>query len=331
MLKQQGGQRHSSASITSSSQQNRHQHQVLPIRMWVRHLSPVESWLFLSVLPTSWFDWYMQMHPRAAATFAGSGGGANNRHQQQRRLSGDELLLVQVAGIVETMPQSSSSSSSYYTGGSSSTPWLTGTEWIQKNLLEKQQTLLTCQLLERQRLPRRRLHPVEENAIEDDEDEEEQEIAVVKVYFRQPNSCQLFSTDLAYYMVRNGIASPALSSCDDATQVETSRSSSSRSSTSVMAADDEKIKQRSQQQQQKQDEAYQEMLQRAEMDAAKESRGMWSDPVVQQQRRDVMDEVEFQTTASTQQKLWRWIQQTWRQRQQRQQQKVNEEKSKKLS
>jgi hypothetical protein len=298
MFKQQQGnsdgkrQRASSSSSSSSFQQ--YQSQQVPLQMWVRHLSPVESWLFLSILPTSWFDWYLKMHPQQTAI-------KRLTDDQKSKSKQDHLLLVQVAGIDTPL-----SSSSHY---GSSTPWLTGTEWIQRNLLENKQqsTLLTCQLLERQRLlPRTRLYAAEENVgIEDGEEDKELDVAVVKVYFRQPNSSfQFFSTDLARHMVRNGIANPAPCSYDEA---EAGSSSSSRRSTTGVTVDTEKLKQ--------QQQRYQEMLHRAEMDAAKEARGMWSDPLVRQERRQIMDEVEFQTSASTLQKLWRWMQKTWQQRQ----------------
>jgi hypothetical protein len=50
---------------------------------------------------------------------------------------------------------------------------------------------------------------------------------------------------------------------------------------------------------------YMERLAKVEYQAVKESQGMWSDSRIRQERRDLVDEVEFQTKASMFQKLWR--------------------------
>jgi hypothetical protein len=50
-----------------------------------------------------------------------------------------------------------------------------------------------------------------------------------------------------------------------------------------------------------------EKLEKAEYEAAKESVGMWADPLVRDSRQDLMEEITFQTEANSFQKLWRWL------------------------
>lgn len=53
---------------------------------------------------------------------------------------------------------------------------------------------------------------------------------------------------------------------------------------------------------------YIERLAKVEYQAVKESQGMWSDSMIRKERRDLIDEVEFQTNASVFQKLWKAFQ-----------------------
>jgi hypothetical protein len=55
------------------------------------------------------------------------------------------------------------------------------------------------------------------------------------------------------------------------------------------------------------DASYLNQLAQLEYEAAKGFYGVWSDHAYREQRKDVVDEVEFQSNATRLQKLWRWI------------------------
>jgi hypothetical protein len=55
------------------------------------------------------------------------------------------------------------------------------------------------------------------------------------------------------------------------------------------------------------DTKYMQKLEQAEYLAAKESHGMWSDPQVRSDRKDIVEEIEFEAKATVLQKLWRWL------------------------
>lgn len=147
-------------------------------------------------------------------------------------------------------------------------------------------------------------------------DDELEQMAVCKLSFRN-NAFELFPTDVAFALVRWGYASPAetlYSSKDDSRIIDTS------TQLNVIKGDNRYLK----------------GLEHAEFDAAKEYKGMWvrcyephrlayrtnrtvtksyffpysvqqADPTVREKRKDLTDEVDFQTKASIWKKLWRWI------------------------
>ena len=55
------------------------------------------------------------------------------------------------------------------------------------------------------------------------------------------------------------------------------------------------------------DVKYLDRLAKVEFDAAKKSAGMWSVPEVRQMKKEVVEEVEFQSKSNVFQKLWRYI------------------------
>ena len=117
------------------------------------------------------------------------------------------------------------------------------------------------------------------------------EVAICRVTYR-PSFFQLFSTDVAQSLVLSGnasVSSSVLGQQQSASQVSTIRDSSQR-------LDDLRD-----------DLKYLDRLTKAEFEAAAKSLGMWSVREVREAKRDVMDEVEFQTKATAIQKLWRWI------------------------
>jgi len=57
----------------------------------------------------------------------------------------------------------------------------------------------------------------------------------------------------------------------------------------------------------KKDTKYMKWLEEAEYEAAKESAGMWADPLVREGREDLVEEITFQAEANALQKAWRWL------------------------
>jgi len=55
------------------------------------------------------------------------------------------------------------------------------------------------------------------------------------------------------------------------------------------------------------DAKYAENLAESEFEAVKEKRGMWRDQLVRQQHPELVEEADFEQTASRGQKIWRWI------------------------
>ena len=55
------------------------------------------------------------------------------------------------------------------------------------------------------------------------------------------------------------------------------------------------------------DAKYLENLASSEFEAVKEKRGMWSDQLVRQQHPELVEEADFEQTASRGKKIWRWI------------------------
>jgi hypothetical protein len=119
------------------------------------------------------------------------------------------------------------------------------------------------------------------------------QIAVGRVFFR-PRPFQLIPTDVGQWMVQRGLAVPS----QDGGMYPHADAIADR--TIVDGETDP-------QQFRRQHIRYMNELVQAEYAACAGSYGIWSNPLYRTQRRDVVEEVEFQQTANALQKLWRWI------------------------
>mmetsp|Transcript_18879 Transcript_18879/g.40836 ORF Transcript_18879/g.40836 Transcript_18879/m.40836 type:complete len:398 (-) Transcript_18879:390-1583(-) len=113
------------------------------------------------------------------------------------------------------------------------------------------------------------------------------ERAICQVRYR-PTMFSLFRQDLASTLVASGRAS-LLSGI----HVDESSTSVIDGSTDLKNLQD--------------DAKYLERLGADEFEAVKQNRGMWNDPIVRNERPDLVEEAEFEQTASAGKKLWRWI------------------------
>jgi hypothetical protein len=263
------------------------------IRIKARHLSPWEV-----ILPKAIWEVWLRFHPAAAVGV---------RLQDNPR----ETLTVQVAGLTST-------TSDY------DTAWL--------DSLAKHHPFMTLELLgrrlgssstEEQRnsrlyngttlshhhtlVPQKRVIPgFERKSHRDNHDTLAQQIAVGRLYYRpQP---QLFATDLGLHMVRWGHANPSNGGLYGDEKEETPSILSSSSSTSDSTRERRRagvVDTTESVQDLQKDVKYMEQLVQAEYTAAREARGQWADPGVRSRRRDIVEEVEFQATATFWQKLWR--------------------------
>lgn len=261
-----------------------------PLIVYIRHLSPVGS-----LLNRSWFDFFTKSGPTSTAI------GHDNKRQ---------LLKVEIAGV--TAPPQYVSTTRHQRG-----------DWLKE--IANNQTRVSCQLLGRRvstvtsskttaatkeppvitdhaaplHIPKRDVSVIlpelnassTPNSTSDYSNKDgEEQIAVCKLYYR-PSMMQLFSTDIAASMVKYGRA------CVNA---EIFLKNDFTKNTQVVHASSRVHDMR-------RDIKYLENLESLEYDAARKSYGMWADPRIREMRRDVMDEVEFQTKASIWRKLWRWL------------------------
>lgn len=124
-------------------------------------------------------------------------------------------------------------------------------------------------------------------------DDHHDEVAICRVTYR-PKFFQFFATDIAESLIATGNASVSTTILG--------RDVTSFKSTGTT------IKDTSQRLQDLRDDVkYLDRLAKVEFEAARQSIGMWSVPEVRESKREVVEEVEFQTKASTIQKLWRWL------------------------
>lgn len=247
-----------------------------PIICSIRMLSPAERFLSKSS-----FDWLMRSHPTASIL--------GKRADQIDR----ELIRVEVAGI-------------------RSPPWYQSAseqpgEWLSR--MADERTTVSCQLLAR-RVPSRVANnatsgstsgstsggkrtmgsvlPELETQSSPQSGSSADQVAVCKLYYR-PKSFQFFGTDMAESMVRFG---RAVAASDGLYHSEPSEQRVIDTTTNVKDL--------------RKDAAYAERLSSAEYEAAKGSYGMWSDASIRKSRSDVVEEVDFQTTAPFWKKAWRW-------------------------
>eukprot|EP00534_Pseudo-nitzschia_fraudulenta_P007365 CAMPEP_0201194640 /NCGR_PEP_ID=MMETSP0851-20130426/149522_1 /ASSEMBLY_ACC=CAM_ASM_000631 /TAXON_ID=183588 /ORGANISM="Pseudo-nitzschia fraudulenta, Strain WWA7" /LENGTH=389 /DNA_ID=CAMNT_0047481345 /DNA_START=40 /DNA_END=1206 /DNA_ORIENTATION=+ len=256
----------------------------------VRNLSPIGM-----LLPTSWFESLMKLSPSSSTLSLGSAYGGGCKPEETNK----ELLRIQVAGILS--------------------PPLVGYLHNPEEFLErlaKKRTLVSCQLLGRKVLVPQRtdedsacrqnkgeessgIHENKKHAsfyysmINSRKDVDDHQVALCRLKYR-PN-WQFFSTDLAEVLITTGNAS-----------VDSNVLNVASSSNHALAGDfQHKIEDASQRIEDiRGDVNYLGRLNTFEFDAAKKSKGMWSVPEVRQIKREIVDEVDFQTKASPLQKIW---------------------------
>lgn len=158
-------------------------------------------------------------------------------------------------------------------------------EWLRR--LADEKASVSCQLLARRArieegLPKRKTSALAEfqQPVGDDQ------IAVCHIRYRPGG--HFLRKDLAESLVRHGrasIASSAFVSLMDWPIVHAS----------------ERVEDL------KKDTKYMHQLEEAEYEAAKESLGMWADPIVQDSRQDLVEEISFQREANIFKKAWRWL------------------------
>ncbi|CAB9508735.1 expressed unknown protein [Seminavis robusta] len=253
-----------------------------PIICYVRHLSPVGR-----VLNREMYEFGTRAAPSAQVTGNPEG----------------DLIKVEIAGL---------SAPPFY----ASTDYQRG-EWLQR--LASDKTKVTLQLLGRRvpnspstgtgnahnntMEPNHRnkrdvtvILPELEQSLQKDnlqqgaEEQQEQQIAVGRLYYR-PSLFQLFATDLATPLVRYGHATAESEMFMKSLHTEGTKIVDATQGLDTI----------------RKDVKYLDRLGKLEYEAAKGSYGMWSDTLIREKRRDIVDEVEFQTNATAWQKLWRWI------------------------
>jgi hypothetical protein len=186
--------------------------------------------------------------------------------------SDDDLLRIEIAAVREP-PQYMSPEYDEQPG-----------EWLRR--LADQKAPVACKLLSRQaridRMPKRQTSALAEF----NRPASEEQTAVCQIRYRAGGS--IFRVDLAESLVRQGrveISSGMFVTPEDWTVVDTS----------------DRVEDL------KKDIKYMSRLERAEYEAAKESVGMWADPMVRESRQDLVKEIEFEEEANIFQKVWRWF------------------------
>ena len=171
-------------------------------------------------------------------------------------------------------------------------------EWLHR--LAQQRTLVGCQLISR-RATREERGGTKRNSMAEFQTPTtvsrlHDQTAVCRIYYRHPKRFLFSKSDLAESLVRYGRASVA-----SGMHVVSNESLPATSTNTVIVDTSTRVEDL------RKDAQYMEGLEQAEYEAAKESRGMWADPVVRQSRPDLVEEIDFQTKASFVQKLWRWF------------------------
>jgi len=256
--------------------------------VYVRHLSPLER-----ILPKSMFETILKWHPSAAIGV---------RPQTNKR----DLLQVEIAGIRSTEYYPSSSSNDapgewlhrLATEHTNVTMELLGRRIVWKEGDEQNEqssspSSSSMDVAKKRKIPESLLSTTDKNNV----NENATQIAVARLYYR-PKPTQFFPTDVGYSLVRLGRANICVDGLYGSGAASSTGNTGSRERL-MDASEDIKDLQA--------DAKYMEKLARAEYEAAAESRGMWSDPSIRQRRSDVINEVNFQETATWWQKLWRRV------------------------
>lgn len=158
-------------------------------------------------------------------------------------------------------------------------------EWLRR--LADQKAPVSCKLLSRQAriidgAPKRQTSALAEfnRAVS------EEQTAVCQIRYRPGGS--FFRVDLAESLVRHGraeISSGMFVTPEDWSVIDTSNRVEDL----------------------KKDTKYMSRLEVAEYKAAKESVGIWADPMFRESRQDLVKEIEFEEEANLFQKVWRWF------------------------
>lgn len=247
------------------------------------------------LLPTSWFESLMRLSP-SNAMFSRDlvrGGKAEE--------SNKELLRLQVAGVLSP-PLSRDS--------------YDPDQFLQR--LAEKRMLVSCQLLGRRvAVPEERdeefdqsssdIHGGLNSGISDDltnqsTDVDDCQVAICRLTYRP--HWQLFTTDLAEELVKVGKAHAASNILN-----HSHSSQRSKSGDKVLAdAFKTTITDTSQRIQDiRNDVKYLDRLEKFEFEAAQKSQGMWSVPEIRQIKKDIVEEADFQASASPLHKIWRMI------------------------
>ena len=195
-----------------------------------------------------------------------------------------DLLKIEIAGI-KAPP-------SYRSAGGSEQPG----EWL--NRLAANRTSVACTLIAR-RIDKSPEENTNNNASSkrgykakgdnfDAGDQHLQNRAICQVKYR-PRMFSVFRQDLASTLIAFGRAN-VLSSGMCAEDLSTAIIDGDKDIKTLQA-----------------DAKYLENLASSEFEAVKELRGMWSDQLVRQHHPELVEEAEFEQTASTGKKLWRWL------------------------
>ena len=239
-----------------------------PVICLVRHLSPVGR-----LLSKTAFDFSLSNSPAVRL------GG---RIEESR-----DLLKIEIAGV-KAPP--------FYRGaGGYEEPG----EWL--NRLATNRTSVACTLMARRvdkSLEKRSnihvgktSHERRSKATNDNfgaDDQHSQSRAICQVRYR-PRMFSIFRQDLATSLVSSGRANV----------LSAGMHAGDPSMTIIDGDDDIKTLQA--------DAKYAENLAESEFEAVKEKRGMWRDQLVRQQHPELVEEADFEQTASRGQKIWRWI------------------------
>lgn len=259
------------------------------IQIQVRHLSPIGQ-----ILPKSWFDFLVKFSPQASRLGHVS---STTKPEENAR----DLLKVKIAGIHP--------------------PPISRLVYRPEQFLDrlaKERALVSCQLVARQVLetapaversnvekrPMSQIMPelavgntetstVEKRSSLIHAQDQNDEVAICRVTYR-PKVFQLFATDIAESLIATGNASVS-------TTILGREVTSFQSTATCIKDTSHRL------QDLRDDVKYLDRLAKVEFEAASQSIGMWSVPEVRESKREVVEEVEFQTKASSIQKLWRWI------------------------
>lgn len=127
-----------------------------------------------------------------------------------------------------------------------------------------------------------------------------EQVAICKLTHR-PTLLQLFATDIAESLVRDGNATVSSSLIATATSSDILDEESISSETKKEKIIDASLRLDDL----RRDATYLEKLAKAEFDAVEKEAGIWAFPEVRETKRDIVEEIEFQKTANIFQKLWR--------------------------